>query len=153
MRELRFRAWTKDKQMKYNVVPFQWDYCINTMWHKCIKSNGPGILGHGGTEAEFEVGGFSIIDGALMQWTGLKDRNRKDIFESDVIRFLNGQTTSTENGMECDEFPTDGAVFWDDEYAQWDISGRIDVSREDVFMDISSCEVVGDIYTTPDLLK
>lgn len=89
----------------------------------------------------------------LMQFTGLKDKNGKDIFECDVVRFLNGETTSSESGMECDEFNTDGAIFWDDELAQWDISHRIDVSREDVFIDISEYEVIGNIYANSELLK
>lgn len=89
----------------------------------------------------------------LMQWTGLKDKNGKEIYEGDVVRFLNGETTSSESGMDCEEFNTDGVIFWENESAQWDITHRIDVSREDVFTYISEYEVIGNIYQSPELLS
>ncbi len=98
---------------------------------------------------EFNGEKYDSVKMTLMQWTGKKDKNGKEIYEGDIIRFLNGETTSTENGMECDEFYTDGVVFWEQESAQWDITGRIDVSRDDAFTDISEYEIVGNMYQNP----
>ena len=85
MREIKFRAWTKKNEMQYNVVPFQWDYVIDRMWHRCIESNGSGILGSDGTEAKFEVGGLAIEEGNIMQFTGLKDKKEQDLWEGDIV--------------------------------------------------------------------
>lgn len=75
----------------------------------------------------------------LMQYTGLKDKNGKEIYEGDVVR--------THNDMASEQ------VYWNNEYAQFSKGRVIDGVFSNIHEDISYCEVIGNIYENPDLLK
>ena len=87
------------------------------------------------------------------QFTGLTDKNGKEIFEGDVIRF----TETDEDSCFGREDTETVEVKWIEEIAQWRAifkSGR----RTELHLvvqlpTIVSCEVIGNIYENPDLLK
>lgn len=138
MREIKFRAWTKDLDGVYRMSfsdKYEEDE-IPTSAHQLMSY----FFRNLNPNAE------------LMQSTGIHDKNGKEIYEGDIIRYLNGEITSTPNGMEGDEFETNGVIFWDGEWAQWDVTNRIDVTREEVFTEISNCEIIGNIYEHPNLI-
>ena len=61
MREIKFRAWDKNrKYMLIDLVPFQ-ESRMPSNWHKYYD---------------------------VMQYTGLKDKNGKEIYEGDKVRIL-----------------------------------------------------------------
>jgi uncharacterized phage protein (TIGR01671 family) len=86
----------------------------------------------------------------VMQFTGVKDKNGDEVYEGDVVTFLDACSTSTENGMECDEWENIGEVFWCDSMHRWDVSNRTDIDADEALADI---EVIGNIYKNPELLK
>ena len=73
----------------------------------------------------------------LMQYTGLKDKNGKEIYEGDI---LNG------------DFPD--VVFWDNDRGQWGL--RNSENPDDTLWEIkrdNNPEIIGNIYENPELLE
>ena len=122
-----FRAWTGEgKAMYYDVYPFKDDTLL---------------LSYDGIAFD-EVPASDFI---LMQSTGLKDKNGKEIFEGDVVKYEVGRNTVTEE------------VAYDKNFAGF---GVRDADTDIIFtflqladvVDLSSFEVIGNIYQNPELL-
>jgi len=112
MREIKFRAWDK-KEMKYDFGYIR-------------ASNGHAV---DWSEDEWE-------DWKVMQYTGLKDRNGKDIYEGDILRLIGG------NGWR--EGYT--KVIFDNESAHF-------TTEVGDLNEITEFEVTSNIYENPELLK
>lgn len=124
----KFRAWTEEgKVMYYGVYPFRDDALL---------------LSYDGIAFD-EVPASDFI---LMQSTGLKDKNGKEIFEGDVVKYEVGCNTVTEE------------VAYDKNFAGF---GVRDADTDIIFtflqladvVDLISLEVVGNIYNNPGLLE
>jgi uncharacterized phage protein (TIGR01671 family) len=115
MREIKFRAWDKDSCV--------WQRMFN------ITSDGRFTIGNGADYSN------KII---LMQYTGLKDKNGKEIYEGDILKTRGGIIEKVEwsKSQSGDGFGVE-AVGWID-YAN--TYGE-------------SVEVVGNIYENPELLN
>lgn len=70
----------------------------------------------------------------LMQYTGLRDKNGKEIYEGDIISCC---------GINL-------AVEWDNEDAQWNTIGRRGQTAKEF---CEKREVIGNIYENPELLE
>jgi uncharacterized phage protein (TIGR01671 family) len=142
MREIKFRAWDRQrKRMLNDLVPFQ--------------------------ESKMPSNWVCFYD--VMQFTGLKDKNNKEIYEGDIIQegvkgddLWNGKATT-------DDAPI-GEVIWDNN-GLWNVKPlkeglfhhqdennkhRLYLSRYDgIFVGdwSKNCEVVGNIYENPELLE
>lgn len=79
---------------------------------------------------------FSIDDVILLQYTGLKDKNGKEVYEGDII---SGDDGSKEQ------------VFWGEERGQWMIDGK-DVPYDELHFHSQHMEVISNIYESPELL-
>ncbi|WP_338967403.1 YopX family protein [Fusobacterium nucleatum] len=126
MREIKFRAWLKEKkEMIDNARP---DFFCKHLHYLCDNSSGGQ-----------DVLGVSTEDIELMQYTGLKDKNNKEIYEGDILSDGNNDKPYKvifENGSFRAEFEGDF-----EEYS-FDL---IDVVAQ-------GCEIVGNIYENPELL-
>lgn len=96
---------------------------------------------------EDSVAGDWIVnnDIHLMQSTGLKDKNGKEIFEGDVL------------AIETDEGVTNLKVFWDEKHALFMIESKKynekDLLAELVEDNTYPFEIIGNIYENPELLE
>lgn len=114
MREIKFRAWDREKEEM--MITF-------------------GIWSYGGIH---DLETREIKDLILMQYTGLKDKNGKEIYEGDVIK-----TVWKDDYYE----PSIDPVKWDDEWAGFDWLGTATKDLRCTY------EVIGNIYENHELLK
>jgi uncharacterized phage protein (TIGR01671 family) len=132
MREIKFRAWDKDnfKMLTYEDDGNDVGFFIDSL-NKTIS-----VIG-------LEDERRTDISVELMQYTGLKDKNDKEIYEGDIIALPNDKPFKD---FICIVQFNDGC---------FDI-----VNKERGFRDYLKCwvcnnvaEVIGNIYENPELLK
>lgn len=82
---------------------------------------------------------------AVMQYTGIEDKNGVEIFEGDVISYMDGHDGGLYGECICI-----GQVIWDDEILSFQVTNRIEAESYEVLED---CEVIGNIYENPELLE
>jgi len=116
-REIKFRAWDET-----NKIMFTPESQIGHLWSfDCIN-------------------GIPQSSGILMQYTGLKDKNGKEIYEGDII----GYYMDNELSPEC--YFISPVEYW---------ASAFKVKHEGwLFLEcIESPEVLGNIYENPELLE
>lgn len=93
------------------------------------------------------TGFYAYEEFKLMQSTGLKDKNGKEIYDGDIVKFpeFNGDIYIT-------------PVVWDKSCACFGLSfsGKYPISfdyLEEFYTELKDIEVVGNIYENPELLE
>ena len=124
MREIRFRAWDKEKRFMHEPQ----SYIFNGMWHGGRKS--------------------ATCDLIVMQFTGVKDNKRKEIYEGDIIAKKDG------NG----NIIWKGVVEWGNAGAEYKVM-LIDSKEKYAWRSLGVGykdaypygEIIGNIYKNPEL--
>lgn len=116
MREIKFRAWDKEKKMWTN-----WK-CYDNMFYFMDKITGAWIRDDKFNRFE------------LMQYTGLKDKNGKEIYEGDIVRYY---SFIKDKKLLAEVIFEEGCFVIDDYYLGH--KKRV--------------EVIGNIYENPELLE
>lgn len=93
----------------------------------------------------------------LLQYTGLKDRNGKEIFEGDIVKQQLTQHFDKRGGArEKREWDFVGQIIWADDVCGFSLDGKDPREVLDSFSRIINdepCEVIGNIYENGDLLN
>ena len=120
-REIEFAFWNKQKKEMWDVQSID--------WNAREVCNGGDIA--------------SLGDGILLQYTGLKDKNGKEIYDGDIIRIKpNPKDYGGYKGHNYIEL-----VFWNDEEACYDIA----IDRTWLLLK-SDIEIIGNICENPELI-
>ena len=125
MREVKFRVWNKEKKRMITKGVF-----------KVLDAIENGKL----DRDKFEI----------LQYTGLKDINNREIYEGDIVEFSSGSRSVI--------FYKRGAVrfsegFWIDDNSYTNVVDPDFVSMDDEEKEILKCKVIGNIYENPELLE
>lgn len=129
-REIKFRAWLKGR-MVY-ITPDD-DYFID----------GDGrLVKIEQIENGCNYQGFEDYECNLMQYTGLKDKHGKEIYEGDIVKFHYKRVIYKI-----------GPVVWNDMFGSWDIDCTDFVAYKSLGKFNSVSEVIGNIYENPELLE
>jgi uncharacterized phage protein (TIGR01671 family) len=128
MREIKFRAAYKGKL--YSVTEILWSDRTVYIWD--------------GAAEDGEV--VSLDDVTLLQFTGLKVKNGKEIYEGNVA--LVGDTKWEVR------WDNEDAGFWFFSSAgQKQLFGTVEAARLNIGLTCDEAEIVGNIYENPELLK
>lgn len=117
-REIKFRAWDKDKKKMFLVATVSKVY---------------------GIEADCAVnknGDTSIYNAEIMQYTGLKDKNDKEIYEGDIVEY---------------DDETHAVIIWNERETCFE--GSVIESGSHYWIHKQALTIIGNIYENPELLK
>lgn len=134
MREIKFRVWAHEhKLMSKTITPFQkFPFNIDIIFIQKKKSQPLGSF-------VMDINSYEV-----MQYTGLKDKNGKEIYEGDILTSGTGKyARAFEVAWEDDHLAMDRM---DDEYS---IGCGFNIGKSDT----KYVEVIGNIYENPELLK
>jgi len=143
MREIKFRMWSKEYQQMFDMTYLSAMYMVGA---KLAKKYVPGVED---SEVDMPLTGISLPfqdDAVLMQYTGLNDKQGKEIYEGDIVE---GYFAGIKGRYEI-VYGSDGCYFG--QSAPY--NGIKGAGVQTVGMNNISdwAEVIGDIYTTPELL-
>ena len=128
MRDIKFRAWNEVEEKMLN-----WNEFLDTnMKNTFIAPESTGLI--------------------LMQYTGLKDKNGKEIYEGDIVKvkLYKGEEEKYFIGK-VEYFGSNFIVDADNnsEYHVYDLDGF----GIDYRYNLEDCEVIGNLYDNPELLE
>lgn len=139
MNPIRFRAWDKIRKKLGKVVAMDWDHYDNIVTAHIKYYDGTVMK----TYPEDTYGDQMVF----MQDTGLLDKNGKEIYAGDIIRFLWGSISFNAEVI----LHRAAYVLKNQNTSELNIlrSEHIDL----LLREVGDCEIIGDVYQNPELLE
>ena len=136
MRTIKFRAW--DKKLKLMAEVLTLSFKNNKIECVHYASNG-GVYMFNGEK--------NVKRYYLMQFTGLKDKNGKEIYEGDIVKLKENEYYFERSGeviFEEGTFKIKNVELWNDgTYNHYSLE----------ILDTEFCEIIGNIHENKDLIK
>ena len=127
MREIKFRAWSERYEKMDN------DYMMSGGWENCQLD-------------DF----FNRDDGiVVMQYTGLKDKNGKEIYEGDICHVNENQTEDMSFDM-LGAYGEFGVVIFNEDGC---FGMKLTDTKRIMKIDDEDIEIIGNKFENPELLK
>lgn len=147
-REIKFKVWHRNRKEMF------W---YDLMWGN-VHAMGGGWLGVLPIGEERDYGwrdnriAVDPNDCDILQFTGLKDKNGKEIYEGDILRIHNAEEDDGENYKYSTIEFKNGAFKVEYDFGDYDMTAigwAIDIWDNQKI----TCEIIGNIYETPELLN
>lgn len=130
MRDIKFRCWDTENKEMLEVQELDYEDSYN---------------GQPMTRTTMYSDYFDTEDMILMQYVGLKDKNGKEIYEGDIVKFRFKD--------DREEFPDlIGYIEYQTTFTAFRIMSNQGSFKIDI-TEIKSIEVIGNIYKNPELLE
>ena len=139
-REIKFRGWRR----KYQC----WEYgylieCAAPELNEIVE-----VIKHGGRIIA------AVERDSIGQYTGLHDKNGREIYEGDIVSF--GSVWNNSDNEDIDEEFHIGVVEYDPHYAVYNVNCEESGERRFMFTDVVNYDgfgVIGNIFENPELLE
>ena len=149
MREIKFRVWSPLNKKMYKLGKIEFEYGLTTLFPECWQAY---------TNSALEP------EAILLQYTGLTDKNGKEIYEGDIVLVRNWSRKYTCSKCgHSENTDTTAIVSWQNEYTtgEYDdhyhsvarFSLKYNTSSEYALEDDDGLEVIGNIHENPELLE
>ena len=148
MREIKYRAWIEArefgevKKFMVNLTHLEWNEKSREV--TCVHYRSPHRFDCLTRHEVQWTHGRTQKDVIIMQYTGLKDKNGKEIYEGDIV--------VDNNSLNGDMCGVTHLVYWDNDKKGWALKNNKRKNPTWYFAEEEQ-EVIGNIYENPELIE